>query len=111
MAFARFTRSAAVGDSYEPLATLLNLPPGSPTEIVVGDINVQVSGMTYVLVPRGSKPDAAEVGVQYPAGTVRTFDGSGAVAGGGMRLDEMWVKETTGGGGAVVVFSGVTRGD
>jgi hypothetical protein len=104
----RWTKDADVGDSYVSLANLLGLPSNFPTEVVLGDLNVQVSGLTYVTVPRGSaKPDDTVRGVQYPSGTIRVLDSS--VPGYGFRLDEMYVKETTPAGGCIVVVSAITR--
>lgn len=93
-------------DAYRSLADLFGFL-GTQAVIVEGVIQTQVNGATVRTLPRGSPaPATADAGLSLAAGA---GIGSGPIHAldAGIRLDETWVRNTTVGANATVVFFGV----
>lgn len=95
-------------DAFRSLADLFGFL-GTKATIVEGFIQAQTNGATLRIVPRGSPaPATADKGFALAAGAAA---GLGPVRHleAGARLDEIWVRNTTAGSNAVLVFFGIVE--
>lgn len=92
-------------DAYRNLMDLLGLGVGGSAngvEVVGGVLQAQSKSATFRIVPRGSPaPATADLGTDLAAGAA-----IGLQATDQWRLDEVWVRNTTAGQNAILVFSG-----
>lgn len=92
-------------DAYRSLMDLLALGVGGSAAgvtILGGILQAQTNGATVRIVPRGSPaPATADAGTTLAAGA-----GIGLQATDQWRLDEIWVRNTTAGQNATLVFTG-----
>lgn len=101
-------RRAAVGNSYESLAALFEM--GRFTPIISGVLYVETAGLTFTIVPAGTKVPPSDGGANDPgipraAGSSLTFSKDE-----GWDLSEVYVRETVADAGAVVKFQGYVVG-
>jgi len=96
-------------DTYRNLVDLFGLGLGGfpqGVQIVGGFLQAQGQGATFRMVPRGSPaPATAEGGNTLSAGA-----GIGLQKTDEWRLDEIWMRNTTAGSNATVVFTGTLDG-
>lgn len=107
MALQRGTFSGTfAADSYRNLVDLFGLGIGGANvngfDIIGGVIQAQVKGATLRVVPRGSTaPATTDPGTDLAVGAGLGFQMTDQWA-----LDEIWVRNTTAGQNATVVFTG-----
>lgn len=96
------TSAVDVGNSYQSLRELLDLPNNAATRILEGELHVKTAGVTYTLRPRGTgRPAATADGIPIAADSGRVYGPNSP-----WRLDEIWVRETVADAGATVLFNG-----
>ena len=98
-------RRADVGDAYESLAKLFEMGH-KPAIVLSGQLYIEGAGLTYTIVPKGTKVPPSDGGAQDPgipraAGSSLTFSRDE-----GWDLGEVFVRETVAAAGAVVKFQG-----
>lgn len=93
-------------DAYRSLADLFGFL-GMQATIVEGFVQAQTNGATVRIVPRGATAPATGdsglvlgVNAAIGLGPVQTIDA-------GVRLDEVWVRNTTAGSNSLLIFWGV----
>lgn len=92
----------AIGDSYESLAKLLNLPKNVGTRILEGELQFANKALRYRVQKRGTpRPRDDAPGVLVGVDGSRTFGPNSP-----WRLDQIWVKNAVAGQVASVVFAG-----
>lgn len=88
-------------DGYRNLLDLFGLGVAH-VNVVGGLLQAQTNGATVRIVPRGSpKPSDADAGTTLAAGAGIGFQESDFI-----RLDEIWVRNTTAASNARLVFTG-----
>lgn len=102
MAIQRTTLDGTLAaDAYRSLADLLGFQ-GSRARVLGGVLQAQLNGATVRIVPRGSGvPATADAGTKLAADAPLGFQASDEVM-----LDEVWVRNTTAGSNARLVFTG-----
>jgi hypothetical protein len=98
-----FTSDVAdIGNGYQSLAKLFDLPRGGAVRILEGELQFLDAAAKYrVQKPGTGAPPAASAGVKVGIDSSRTFGPNSP-----WRLDAIWVKELVDNGGAKVLFTG-----
>jgi hypothetical protein len=91
-----------VGDDFESLVSLFELPRNSPTRILEGELQFLDAAATYRAQKPGSpKPPSTASGIGGGGGAARTFGPNSP-----WRLDALWVRNTQAGQVARAAFVG-----
>lgn len=96
------TEFVDIGNGWESLVKLFDLPRGGPTRVIDGELQFADAAARYRLQrPGASAPPAAATGIKVGIDGSRFFspDSPG-------RLDAFWLKEAVADGGAKVAFAG-----
>ena len=90
-----------VGNGYESLTKLFDLPRGSPTRIYEGELQFSDAAVRYRAQKQAAPPAANAVGIKVGVDGSRYFGPNSA-----FHLGNLWVKELADNGGAKVAFIG-----
>lgn len=102
----RTTRSGTLAaDAWRRLNDLLGLNVFTKARILEGFINIQTNGATLGIFP-DSAPDTADAGFAISAGAAIGL-GPAKDSDAAWALEDIWVRNSTAGSNATVVFTGV----